>query len=70
MGQALCITVGKNDHTFRILKMDTDIEVEVNGQVLTLVRQGRSWVSRDPATPELESIAEAIGKSIALRYRL
>jgi len=61
MGQVLRITVGKTDHTFRIIRMGDEIEVEVNGQSLTLVRQDRSWVCREPAGGELEAVAEAIG---------
>lgn len=76
MGQVLRITIGKSDHTFRILNTDplngktTEIEVDLNGQMLTLVRKDRSWICRDSADDELEKIAEAIGKAIALRYRI
>lgn len=70
MGQVLRITVGKDDHTFRIIRMGEEIEVEVNGYALTLVRQDRSWISREPVAPELEAVVEAIGKAIALRYRI
>lgn len=76
MGQVLRITVGKADYTFRILNTDpldsatAEIEVELDGHTLTLVRQERSWVCREAASDELEAIAEAIGKAIALRYRI
>ena len=76
MGQLLRITVGKDDYTFRIVNPDavkgttTEIEVEVNTQKLTLVRRDRSWVSKETVNPELEAVAEAIGKAIALRYRI
>ena len=76
MGQVLRITVGKADYAFRILKPElpskasTEIEIEMDGHVWTLVRQGHSWVSREPAGEELEAVAEAIGKAIALRYRI
>lgn len=76
MGQVLRITVGKSDYTFRIIKPEppsiasTEIEVVVEGRQLTLVREGRSWVSRETAGDGLEDVAEAIGKAIALRYRI
>ena len=76
MGQVLRITVGKADYAFRILNPDplraatSEIEVELDGQTLTLIRQGRSWVCREPADEELQSVAEAIGKAIVLRYRI
>jgi hypothetical protein len=75
MGQLLRITIGNNDYAFRIVNPESlngatmEIEVEVDGRRLTLVRQDRSWVSSEPVN-ELESVAEAIGKAIALRYRI
>lgn len=70
------ITIGKSDYAFRILNPDppskasTEIEVEVDGKVLTLVRRDRSWICLEPPEDEMEEVAEAIGKAIALRYRI
>ncbi|MCR8557000.1 hypothetical protein KXD93_05075 [Mucilaginibacter sp. BJC16-A38] len=75
MRQVPRITVGKADYTFRILNPDPlragtgEIEVELDGKTLPLVRQGRSWICGEPACEGLEEIAEAIGKAIVLRYR-
>ncbi len=76
MGQVLRITIGQTDHIFRIVnpesvRPDTDeITVEYDGLLLTLVKQDRSWVCKETVNEATEEIAEAIGKAIALRYRI
>jgi len=76
MGQVLRITFNREDHTFKILDTDplhkggTEIRVEVNGQVLTLIREGRSWTTREQTDEATCGLAEAIGKALALRYRI
>ncbi len=76
MGQVLRITFNRVDHTFKIVdtgplhKAGAEIRVEVNGRGLTLVREGLSWTTREPADEATRGLAEAIGKALALRYRI
>jgi hypothetical protein len=76
MGQVLRITFNREDHTFRILHTGplhtagAEISVEVNGRVLTLIREGLSWTTREPADEATRGLAEAIGKALVLRYRI
>ena len=76
MGQVLRITVGKADYRFKILNPEPlnaatiEIEVELDGRSFTIVRQDRSWACKEPMDESFQSIAEAIGKAIALRYRI
>ncbi|RKR79977.1 hypothetical protein BDD43_0063 [Mucilaginibacter gracilis] len=76
MGQSLRITIGGQDHAFKLVKpaalvkATEEIPVEVNGQVVTLVRQGRSWRVLENDSGISDAVAEAIGKAIILRYRI
>jgi len=70
MGQVLRVTVGASDHNFKLINVNPSvIEVELNGETLQLNKQGLSWVTNTNSNlpPQL---AEAIGKAVALRYRI
>ena len=68
MGQVLRVTVGQADYAFKLLDWsEGELNVEIDGKLCKLKREGRSWISKDELEPQL---AEAIGKSVALRYRI
>jgi hypothetical protein len=68
MGQVLRVTVGQADYAFKLLDWTRgELEIEFSGKVCKLKREGRNWISTDGLEPQL---AEAIGKSVALRYRI
>jgi len=68
MGQVLRVTIGQADYSFKLLDWDEEaLKIEIDGTVYSLKRGGRSWVGADGLEPQL---AEAIGKSVALRYRI
>lgn len=70
MGQVLRVTIGSADHSFKLLSVnERAIKVELNGQTHVLQKEGLSWVNaeEDGLAPQL---AEAIGKAVALRYRI
>jgi hypothetical protein len=68
MGQVLRITVGQADYSVKLLDWNSsELQVELGGQTYQLKRQGLSWVGPEELEPQL---SEAIGKSIALRYRI
>lgn len=68
MGQVLRVTVGQADYSFKLLDWDEgELKIEIDGAVYSLKREGRSWVGAAELGPQL---VEAIGKSVALRYRI
>jgi len=75
MGQVLWITHQDTDYSFEILNKEplsretTKIVVLVNGTTLTLVKSDRYWVPEQVSEEERER-GLAIGKAIALRYRI
>ena len=62
------VTVDQTDYAFKLLNWDAGaLKVELDGGIYHLKREGRSWVNAEGLEPQL---AEAIGKSVALRYRI
>lgn len=76
MGQVLRITIGEADYQLKVIHPQplnpatTEIKVELNGNPLTLVRHNRNWATVEPGDNHGQQLAEAIGKAIALRYRI
>ncbi|WP_157544026.1 hypothetical protein [Mucilaginibacter paludis] len=74
MGQVLRMTHNGVDYSFVILNKEPlsretrEIIVSVNGETKTLVQRDRSWLPAEEAG-DVE-VAMAIGKTIALRYRI
>ena len=75
MGQVLRITYNNSDYHFQILnhtpvsKETGEIQILLDGVTQTLVCRDRKWVAKTEHGPET-GLTEAIGKAIALRYRI
>lgn len=75
MGQVLRVTVGKTDHSIKLLNINisdpekAELEVEWQGEKLRIVRQGRSWIAQGYEQADIQALAESVGKALALRYR-
>jgi hypothetical protein len=76
MGQVLRITFNNIDYTFQILntrpvsRETKEIQILVNGLTQILVCNERQWVPKTEAGDIPYELAAAIGKMIALRYRI
>lgn len=76
MGQVLRITIGEADYQLKVIHPQplnpatAEIQIELNGSPLTLIRHNRSWITTEPTDNSTRQLAEAIGKAIALRYRI
>jgi len=76
MGQVLRITFNQQDYTFEILntrpvsKETEEIQILLNGVTYTLVCEQRRWVPKTESGELPNELAAAIGKTIALRYRI
>jgi hypothetical protein len=76
MGQVLRITFNNMDYTFQILntrpvsKETKEIQILLNGVTLTLVCNERQWVPKSEAEDSPYELVAAIGRMIALRYRI
>jgi len=76
MGQVLRITFNQQDYTFEILntrpvsKETEEIQILLNGVTCTLVCQERRWLPKTESGELPNELAAAIGKAIALRYRI
>jgi hypothetical protein len=76
MGQALRITFEQQDYTIKLLSPTppdlgtTELEVEVLEENRTLVLNDKVWKFKENEDQNLNRLADAIGKSIRLRYRI
>jgi hypothetical protein len=76
MGQVLRITFNHTDYTFQILntrpvsRETEEIQILLNGTTHTLVCNSRNWVPKSDNAEVPDELAAAIGKAIALRYRI
>jgi hypothetical protein len=76
MGQVLRITFNNIDYTFQILntrpvsRETGEIQILLNGTTQTLVYNGLDWVPKAEDGDVHLELAVAIGKAIALRYRI
>ena len=76
MGQVLRITFNNTDHTFEIVhttpisKETQEIQILLDGETHTLVCQDKQWLPKDSNDPIAAGLVAAIGKAVALRYRI
>jgi hypothetical protein len=76
MGQVLRITYGNTDHTFQILntgrisKETEEIQILLDDVTHTLVHDGKSWLPMESENTRCLGLLAAVGKMIALRYRI
>ena len=76
MGQVLRITFDQIDYSFQILnskpisKSDQEIQILLNGVTTTLVKDASGWHPKTADDFAKAGLATAIGKAIALRYRI
>lgn len=76
MGQLLRLHFENKDHTFRILNKEpvtretTDIDLLLDGAAHTIIKNGQTWISKDPASEAPAGLVLAISKAITLRYRI
>jgi len=76
MGQVLRITFDQIDYSFQILnskpisKTDQEIQILLNGVTTTLIKDDSGWHPKTAGDFEKAGLAAAIGKAIALRYRI
>ncbi|MGN6398678.1 MAG: hypothetical protein ACTHMI_24120 [Mucilaginibacter sp.] len=76
MGQVLRITFNHTDYTFEIFntrpvsRETEEIQILLNGTTKTLVCNNRNWVPKSDNGELGDELAAAIGKAIALRYRI
>jgi hypothetical protein len=76
MGQVLRLTHNNRDHNFEVLNTEplsaetTEIPVLLDGQTFVLVRDGGKWLPREGTPGDHIDMVSAIGKTIALRYRI
>lgn len=76
MGQLLRITFNNIDYTFQILntrpvsRETEEIQILLNGTPHTLIYSQHAWVPKNEGGDIDKHLAVAIGKAIALRYRI
>jgi hypothetical protein len=76
MGQVLRITFNDIDYSFQILnsrpvnRETAEIQILLNGATQTLVYSNGSWLPKAGNDMVASNLALAIGKAIALRYRI
>ena len=76
MGQPLRITFNDTDYSFElantepITRSTLEIPISINNQTVTLVKEERGWQPKETQDLLDSSLLQAIGKAIALRYRL
>ncbi len=73
MEHPLRITFKNNDYTFQLIRNipitreTTEFQILLNGSPITISKEGRGWVADSQEDPEL---IDAIGRTLALRYRI
>jgi len=76
MGQVLRITFDNTDHTFEILnttpvsKETEELQILLDGVIHTLICRNKRWLPKDSDDAISIGLVAAIGKAIALRYRI
>ncbi|MBL4678255.1 MAG: hypothetical protein JKY70_18935 [Mucilaginibacter sp.] len=76
MGQLLRINFENKDHTFRILntkpisRETKVIDLTLDGQSLTIIKDGSLWVSETLVEGVTDELIKAIAKNITLRFRI
>ena len=75
MGQPLRITFNNTDHTFQIVNTNPisgstdEFQITINGRTVTLVKS-EGWIQKETEGSVDNALLQAIGKAIALRYRI
>ena len=77
MGLQLRITYKEKDYVYEILnntsitKATSELEIQLNGEKLVLQKDERKvWVQKEGATTIDPEFAQALGRSVSLRYRM
>ena len=76
MGMPLRITVDAKDYSFQIVNKEpitrdtVQIPISIDNRTILLVREMGGWKAQESDTSVDIAIIQAIGKTIALRYRL
>lgn len=76
MARALRITFNETDYNFiiqntePITRSTSEIPIDLGDQKITLIKSGNYWTSKDMDMSINQSVVEAIGRAISLRYRL
>lgn len=76
MGQVLRITYNNTDYTFQLLntrplsKEDQEIQILFNGITATFIKDKNGWRPKNDDLEENEGLIAAIGKTLALRFRI
>ena len=76
MGQVLRITYNNSDYSFQLLnqrpvsKETEEIQILLNGTTQTLVCRNGRWLPGEQADMPDRGLVDAIGKAIALRFRI
>ncbi|WP_114941447.1 hypothetical protein [Mucilaginibacter endophyticus] len=76
MGQLLRINFENQDHSFRILNKEAItretqiIDLSLDGQSVTIIKEGKFWVMEKPMEGITSDLVNAIAKNIALRFRI
>ena len=75
MGQPLRITYNNSDHIFQIVtstpitKSTEEIQILLEGKTITLIKTNE-WLQKETDETVDTKLVQAIGKAIALRYRI
>lgn len=75
MGQPLRITFNNTDHTFQIVNTNPisgftdEFQISIDGKTVTLVKS-EGWSQKETEGSIDNGLVQAIGKAIALRYRI
>ncbi|WP_423149161.1 hypothetical protein [Rubrolithibacter danxiaensis] len=77
MKQLLRITYDESDYTYQILNempinnTTTEIHISMKGEQYSLIRDdNRKWISKETDNKLDPGLIQAIGRTVALRYRL
>lgn len=76
MGQVLRITFDNIDYNYQLLNTSPvsretqEISIQVADVIYTLVRQNGQWLPQETAKTGLTGLLTAIGRALALRYRI
>jgi hypothetical protein len=77
MGLKMRITYKEKDFVYEIVngaainKETTELKVILNGEPITLSKgTGNVWVQQDGDVPIEPDLAQALGRSVSLRYRM
>jgi len=77
MGLKMRITYNDTDYVYEIIngaginKETTELKIVLNGQAITLLKDNsKAWVQQDGEVTIEPDFAQALGRSVSLRYRM